>query len=391
MKKTYLFVNSSFYPNKGGVENSLRSMAEAIVEEGGKVCIVCNDRNQINGGCLSPTDVIFGANVYRYQYQPGIWQLQPALKLLQNLRNEYEFDGVICRSWQLLYALKLAGYQDVIYLAPAVFANQNSPSAVNKTNFKYRLIYLFKKTLEKVALKFFAKRIVVFSKTMESQLAQIVSPKQVCRVSPGVAHERFFPILELADKEELRKNLGLPNKILILCVGRLEKVKGFHYAIECMEYLPSQYHLVLLGQGSQGDVLLEHTKKKGLQEKVTFLPFSDTPEKYYQASNLFLFTSTYEPFGQVLLEAGATGLVTIAFSSAIVDVDTATEEIFNEHPSLVRYASTKSAEELAQQIKNTCDHIAIPTRQFSADISSFTLNYSWKVCVRNILKALYER
>jgi 1,2-diacylglycerol 3-alpha-glucosyltransferase len=62
---------------------------------------------------------------------------------------------------------------------------------------------------------------------------------------------------------------------------------------------------------------------------VTFTGVIQDPTRYYQISDLFVMSSTYEPLGQTILEALSCGLPIVAFQPS-VDVITATFELLNE-------------------------------------------------------------
>jgi glycosyltransferase involved in cell wall biosynthesis len=60
---------------------------------------------------------------------------------------------------------------------------------------------------------------------------------------------------------------------------------------------------VIVGDGSLKTYLIDLTKKLNIAEDVLFLGFQDNPFKYVARSSLFVFTSLYEGFGNVLAMA----------------------------------------------------------------------------------------
>ena len=107
------------------------------------------------------------------------------------------------------------------------------------------------------------------------------------------------------------------DKKTIFYVGRLESRKGVNYLLKAFKVLHDrrpEVSLVIAGAGPDRDKLDSLTRSLKLTD-VTFLGYVSDKEKleYLRTSDLFCAPSPYgESFGLVLLEAMATGLVTVA-------------------------------------------------------------------------------
>jgi glycosyltransferase involved in cell wall biosynthesis len=99
------------------------------------------------------------------------------------------------------------------------------------------------------------------------------------------------------------------DKIQLLAIGRLETQKGFDLLIPALSYLPTKYHLKIIGQGSQKKVLEEKIEQYNLQERVQLLGEGSRKQVLagLQQCDLFVLSSRHETFGNVLLEAMACG------------------------------------------------------------------------------------
>lgn len=105
----------------------------------------------------------------------------------------------------------------------------------------------------------------------------------------------------------------------ILCVGRLEKQKAFHYAIQAFSMIHEQHpkiRLYIIGDGSLRDNLIKLTVNLGIQDKVRFFSFTPDIGAYYKHAKLTLLTSLYEGFPNVLVESITVGTPVIAFDCA---------------------------------------------------------------------------
>ena len=114
-------------------------------------------------------------------------------------------------------------------------------------------------------------------------------------------------------KEQCRENLGLPGKAkIILFLGSLTPIKAPDILVKSMKIvldsIPDAY-LVIAGDGPMEQELIELTERLGIGASVRFTGFvSDEKSQYYKAADIFVLPSRHEAFGNVLLEASASGL-----------------------------------------------------------------------------------
>ena len=131
-----------------------------------------------------------------------------------------------------------------------------------------------------------------------------IPAERVGRWDRGVDLARFSP-----DRRVLGK---FGDGINVLYAGRLTREKGADLLadafLEARERDP-RMHLVLAGGGPEEDVLRDR-----LGEHATFLGWleGDALADAYASADLFLFASRTDTFGQVLLEAQASGLPVVA-------------------------------------------------------------------------------
>lgn len=92
---------------------------------------------------------------------------------------------------------------------------------------------------------------------------------------------------------------------IILGVGRLELQKDFSTLIKAFSEIASNdnFRLAILGEGSQKEELKSLTKTLGIDKKVAFLGFQPNPYKYMCRASVFVLSSAWEGFGNVLVES----------------------------------------------------------------------------------------
>lgn len=97
------------------------------------------------------------------------------------------------------------------------------------------------------------------------------------------------------------------NKILpvIIAVGRLTKQKSFDTLIKAFERvnLKCKARLVILGDGPERKRLEQMTEELKISESVWMPGIVQNPYKYIKKSDVFVLSSVYEGFGNVLAEA----------------------------------------------------------------------------------------
>ena len=130
----------------------------------------------------------------------------------------------------------------------------------------------------------------------------------------GVDIQRFVPSARL--RSALRQKLCLDeNTFMMLFVGRLKVDKGVMELADAFSRLWNQYKevsLVVVGS-DEDDAHAEMTKRLGsAEEAVRFVSFTEKPETFMAAADLFVLPSYREGFGTVIIEAAACGVPAVA-------------------------------------------------------------------------------
>lgn len=104
---------------------------------------------------------------------------------------------------------------------------------------------------------------------------------------------------------------------LIVAAGRLAEAKNYPLMIEALATLRAHVpaRLCILGQGELESALRQLIAARGLTDHIRLGGFQANPWKYIAKADLFLLTSRYEGFGNVLIEAMACGVPVVATAS----------------------------------------------------------------------------
>ena len=131
-----------------------------------------------------------------------------------------------------------------------------------------------------------------------------VPSSRIARWDRGVDTERFDPAL--------REPPARPGELTVLYAGRLTKEKGVGLLADAFiraHTRDPRLRLVLAGGGPEEQALRER-----LGDRATFLGWleGDALPRAYASADIFLFASSTDTFGQVVLEAQASGLPVVA-------------------------------------------------------------------------------
>lgn len=126
----------------------------------------------------------------------------------------------------------------------------------------------------------------------------------------GVDLHRFSPSQEA--RRLVRQQLGIDeNDFVVLYLGRLNRDKGILDLAQAFAGIrPGAVRSVLLLVGpDEGHMRPEiENLLEGNQQRICFVGFTDRPEDYMNAADLFCLPSYREGFGSVIIEAAAVGI-----------------------------------------------------------------------------------
>lgn len=156
-----------------------------------------------------------------------------------------------------------------------------------------------------------------------SQISKALADRdqsKMVRIAPGIDTEHFAPV---NDAHQLRAELGLSDKRVIVCVGRLVHRKGQDVLLQAMPEIlraAPNAHILFVGEGPHRNALDKEVARLALADCVTFVgrvQYAELP-RYICAGDIFAMPSRsrlggleVEGLGIVYLEASACGLAVI--------------------------------------------------------------------------------
>lgn len=284
----------------GGAERLHVNLANYWVERGYSVEFVLMQKQGELLPLFSPRINVTGLRVDR---------IRGVILPLRNHLKQSRPDITITAMWPLTSASAIAwllsGKQGRLFLSDH---NQLSISCIKEL--KVSPLYL--KLLMRATYPF-ASGVVAVSQGVKEDLRQLggLSDDQV-KVIYNPAAIGVSPHREISDVSE--QLWGADYKNHILSVGSLIKQKDHATLIRAFAQLPSELEakLTILGNGPLRGELDDLIVELGLQERVSMPGFVTDPYPWFRSADLFVLSSRWEGFGNVIVEALECGVPVVS-------------------------------------------------------------------------------
>ncbi len=299
-KKKITFLISTL--SGGGAEGVCVGIANTFVERGWLVdLVVLNLKNEAYLSRLSYKVNLIVLNVNRARFS-GLSLIRYILK--------NKIKKVLVFNYELSVVLVIIKY--LLNLNVKIISRNISTFSAKMR--QYYQLSLWDRYVVRPLIKFFYHRVdyvINQSKGMRDDLISIyphLKDNTNVIYNPIPAH-----LIEFAKKSDLSK---IKKENYLLCIGRLEKIKGFHYAIEAFAGIADKYpnlRLKIVGKGSQDYYLKQKAKEYSVSHRIDFEGFKKEIIPYYLHARVTILPSLYEGYPNVLIESISMNTPVIAF------------------------------------------------------------------------------
>ena len=175
--------------------------------------------------------------------------------------------------------------------------------------------------------------LVVKSEFMKRELATLYkfNTDKVRVIPNGVDFCRYSEAKpRTATLEQLGKDLAA-RTVIVYC-GRLVRMKNVEFLLRSVAAMKMKDDCILaiLGDGEERKHLEARARGLGISSNVRFIGKTDHVEEFLAAADIFVLPSTYEPFGNALIEAMAAGRPCVALKPDGIRIRTASAEIIQD-------------------------------------------------------------
>ena len=269
--------------NQGGAERVITTLCNEL--DRSKFCpkLVLFKKEGYYLNHLKSDVEIIELNISRIRY--SIFKIIP---LIKKLKPEIVFTG-----WGEISA----------FLSPLI-------PFFSKTKFITRETNVVSKHVTRKEILFFYRfytnfhQIIAQSDDMKKDLIENfkINPSKIIKINNPVDFEMINELKDEIIEQDYNKSY-----IKIVSIGNLSQRKGFDLLLNVFQYLKNEpIKLTIFGDGRDKAELLQ--QKSDLQlENVSFFGKVNNPFPFVKQADLFILSSRYEGFPNVLLEAGACG------------------------------------------------------------------------------------
>lgn len=299
-KKKIVLLSSSLAG--GGSESVCVSIANSFADKGWQVdLVVLNLKNETYLNRLSKNInlVVLNVNHARYCFLPllkYIYKENPKIALVFN----YELSAI-------LVMLRLS-----LKLKIKIISRNNNTMSIKLEEFDD--LNFWSRNIVKPLIKYFYKKIDhVVNQCHDMQKDLIALYPELNKNSSVIFNPLPAHIQEYATNHDLSL---IKKENYLLCVGRLEKQKSFHYIIEAFAGIVNKFpklRLKIVGKGNLEKELKQKAFEYSVEDKVDFEGFQKNIIPYYLYAKATVLTSIYEGYPNVLIESIAMNTPVVAF------------------------------------------------------------------------------
>jgi glycosyltransferase involved in cell wall biosynthesis len=284
------------YLSVGGVQKIMVRLANEFADRGYKVDLVLAKGEGPLANDVNPDVRVVALESHR------MWWALP--NLMRYLRTETP-DTLLAAGWQVnviaawAKLLSLTGFRLVLSVRTSITRQSRNSN-------------VWFAPLNPWAVKVFYPVADAIHTLSEGVLADLSEVSNAAAQKGTVVYNPVFSQALLAKAREDVSNPWFSQKNdgpILLGVGRLGPQKNFALLIRAFARLEPRRNarLVMLGDGEERGELERITRELNVQERVDFMGFVDNPYKYMANASLLVMSSTFEGFGNVLVEALACG------------------------------------------------------------------------------------
>jgi glycosyltransferase involved in cell wall biosynthesis len=238
--------------------------------------------------------------ILRYNKNGLDYKNHYAFKKKSKLLFVYSYLLFIFKNRQSIFHIQYAGSAILLFTFLA---------GASKLVFHYHGTQFPNRFLNKLTWKLLENKVILIANSLHTEklIRDKLKIKSQIKIIPNLIDFQRFRFSERTQDK---------NKFLITFVGRFELGKNVDLIVDIAKITSNkddEVEFLLVGDGPEKRNIEMKIKRHSLESKVKILPFTNEIMKIYSKSNLFLFVSSFESFGNVVAEAIFSGLPILCY------------------------------------------------------------------------------
>lgn len=222
------------------------------------------------------------------------------LKVIKEIRPDVVFSALSHLNMMVALCIPFVS-KKIVFIA----RETNIPSLNNRQN---KFSWLFDILHRRLYSRYF--KIICQSRDMQEDLIRNfhIPVQRLCIIPNPVESDRNRFLAQSGER------LFNTAKVNLLAAGKLKYQKGFDLLLQAVAELnDDRFHLTLLGKGELESALKKQAADLGIAQQVDFIGEVQNPFPYLQQADIFILSSRFEGFPNVVLEALSVGTPVITF------------------------------------------------------------------------------
>jgi len=279
-QKKFLFLIDNMMG--GGAEKAIKVLYEELLKNNKNILLLLLE-NQVQYDFKRPDD---------YQY------LSEKISLLNFLIIFFKFISFLRKNnITHVYATNTKAHFLMLLTAPFIKVNRILNFQVdikNHYNDRKILLYIYTKLFR------FADSFSFISEGIYKNIKNYI-PKKSFSFLPNAIN--LYEINNLAQEEIDDEYKHIFDKKVVINIGRLTEQKNQSLLLKSFANIDIDSNLIIMGNGELKESLVNEAENLQIDHKVFFLNFQQNPFKFLFRSDLFVLSSDWEGFGNVIVEA----------------------------------------------------------------------------------------
>ncbi|GAA4331420.1 hypothetical protein GCM10023149_37220 [Mucilaginibacter gynuensis] len=188
-----------------------------------------------------------------------------------------------------------------------------------------------------------ANQVIAICRGVHDELLQKLKVTSAIEIIYNAGYDPSYKV----QSQEPIGDITFSQSIQLIACGRLNKQKGFDVLLDALAIIKDEidFNMWILGVGEDKEQLLQQRSALGLENRVHFLGFQSNPYKFFNKAEIFVLSSRWEGFGNVLTEAMICNCAVVS-----TNCDFGPNEILKHNENGV-LCQVESSEDLAKSLR----------------------------------------